>query len=250
MIKRFVVLLVTCAAAVVAMATAASAHDPIFVTSDQTTPETGPLLLDGEVSWAVYGTLDRAGDLRGFEFDLAEGARLDVSVLIPDLAPERDLDDADLPVVELTAPDGSVDRLGAEIRVPFDEPFSNTSYVRLAERDGEALAGRYQVVVTGAAPARFTVAVGIREQFGTPAERVVDRGGADLLSTWYETAPTLPAAEPDAAEVAPPTTTIATTETAGETSADESDNARWVVGVVVFGVVLVAAAAVFGRRRR
>lgn len=33
----------------------AFAHDPIIITNDQTTPEAGPLLPDGTISFALYG---------------------------------------------------------------------------------------------------------------------------------------------------------------------------------------------------
>ena len=36
----------------------AFAHDPIIIINDQTTPEAGPLLPDGTISFALYGVID------------------------------------------------------------------------------------------------------------------------------------------------------------------------------------------------
>jgi hypothetical protein len=55
------------------IASPAKAHDPIILTSDQRTPADGPLLPDGTVSFALYGTLEKPGDTRGFRVTFAEG---------------------------------------------------------------------------------------------------------------------------------------------------------------------------------
>lgn len=172
----------------------ASAHDPIFVQEDQTTPDVGPYLPDGTISWALYGSVLEPGDTRGFEFDLREGDELYISLLIPNLEPELSLSDDELPVIELEAPDGTTMTIGNDMREPFDEPFSSTSYLTLSEIREPAQAGRYRGVVVGSAPSRFTVAIGEREEFFTPAERTGDRpssfpGIAAPLQAWYSTPP-------------------------------------------------------------
>jgi hypothetical protein len=184
----------------------ALAHDPIFLTDDQTTPDTGPYLPDGAISWAIYGTFPEAGETRGFEFDLRDGDELYVGLLIPNLEPEISLPDAELPYVELTMPDGSVRTLEAEIREVFDEQFSQTSYLTLVEIKEPGLAGRHSVLVHSLAPSRFVVAVGEREVFFTPAERTVDRpsdfmGIAEPLNVWYQTPPGESPADVSAGEV-------------------------------------------------
>jgi hypothetical protein len=171
-----------------------AAHDPIFLTGDQSTPDTGPYLPDGAISWAIYGTFPAADETRGFEFDLRDGDDLYASLLIPNLEPEISLPDAELPYAELTLPNGEVRTLKAEIREVFDEQFSRTSYLTLVELKEPAIAGRHTVVVRSAGPARFVVAVGEREEFFTPAERTVDRpsdflGIAPPLNEWYQTPP-------------------------------------------------------------
>ncbi len=174
------------------MAAPAMAHDPIFLTEDQTSPETGPYLPDGTISFAVYGTLLDAGDTRGLEFDLRDGDDLYLSLLIPDLEPEVNLPDAELPTMTLVSPDGSSREIGPDMRSPFADPFSGTNYVTLYETVEPADGGRHQLLVTGTTPTRFVVAVGTREEFFTPTERSGDRpnsfpGIAAPLNEWYTT---------------------------------------------------------------
>ncbi len=186
--------LLVLAAVIVGTAPPAAAHDPIFVEQSQTTPDTGPYMPDGTISWALYGSVLEAGDTRGFEFDLREGDQLYVGLLIPNLEPELSLGDDELPTLALEAPDGSTMDITPEIREIFDEPFSNTSYVTLAEIREPGQDGRYRGVITGNAPSRFTVAIGEREIFFTETERSGDRPSsfpamAAPLQAWYSTPP-------------------------------------------------------------
>jgi len=89
-------------------ASIAKAHDPIILTSDQSTPSDGPLLLDGTISFALYGSLDSAGETRGFRVKFNAGDPLYLSILIPDLAPENLLDDASLPFLNVEDPSGAI----------------------------------------------------------------------------------------------------------------------------------------------
>lgn len=172
----------------------ALAHDPIFMSDDQTTPDTGPFMPDGTISWALYGTVLAEGDMRGFEFDLRDGDEVFVSLLIPNLEPEIELADDELPTIELEAPDGTVTTIVPVVREVFDEPFSQTSYATLAEHREPAQAGRYRGVILGNAPARFSVAIGETEIFFTETERSGDRptNFAEItgpLTAWYTTPP-------------------------------------------------------------
>ncbi len=175
--------------------TSASAHDPIVIDESQVTPELGPYLPDGTISWALYGSVLFNGDTRGFEFDLEPGDALYISLLIPNLEPEISLTDAELPVVELIGPNGEVSLLKAgDSRPVFNEPFSGTSYITLAEQRETAFGGRYRATISGIAAARFTISVGATETFGTPAERAIGRTlGAQAsiapVQAWYDTAP-------------------------------------------------------------
>lgn len=193
-IRLVIAAAVACLVSVAVVAPAALAHDPIFLSDDQTTPDVGPFMPDGSISWALYGQVLDVGDTRGFEFDLRDGDELFIGLLIPNLSPEVDLADADLPVLEIERPDGSTIFIDIEGRDVFDEPFSQTSYVNLAEVREPAMAGRYRGVVTGNAPARFSVAIGETEVFFTETERSGDRPGsfAEItvpLRAWYTTPP-------------------------------------------------------------
>ena len=169
-------------------ASAAKAHDPIILTPDQATPANGPLILDGTISFALYGALDSPKDTRGFRVNFKEGDPLYFSILIPDLAPENQLDDETLPFLEITDPAGATTKLSVSEKVSFAEPYSGTNYVRLTEFNSVAIAGTYSVVVTGNSPSRFTVSFGQIEMFGTPVENINNRDlGVAGVMAWYGT---------------------------------------------------------------
>jgi hypothetical protein len=190
-----VLITMTCGALAVVPAQWASAHDPIFFSDEQTTPESGPFLPDGTISFALYGALRAPGETRGFQVEFDEGDELYLSLLVPNLLPENALPGEQLPMLTVTAPDGTTTdytATGAEI---FDEPFSRTSYVELLESTEPAQAGVYDMVVTAPIALRFSVAVGTTEEFGTRADRVVDRpatvmAAAGPLQAWYTTTAT------------------------------------------------------------
>ncbi len=243
----------------------AAAHDPIFIEQDQTTPDVGPYMPDGAISWALYGSVLESGDTRGFEFDLRDGEELYISLLIPNLEPELSISDDELPTVELEAPDGTTTSIVPEVREVFDEPFSNTSYVTLAELREPAQEGRYRGVVNGSAPSRFTVAIGEREEFFTETERSGDRptsfpGIAPPLQAWYATPPGAEAptdlAEGDAEmqldmieEAMEDGEGSAPEGAFGETDSDEGAGLGWVAPVVALLAAAVAGGWLFSRRR-
>lgn len=171
-------------------ASASKAHDPIILTPDQTTPADGPLILDGTISFALYGALDSPKDTRGFRVNFKEGDPLYFSILIPDLAPENQLNVPSLPFLEITDPAGTTTKFAVSEKVPFAEPYSGTNYVRLTEFNSVATAGTYSVVVTGNSASRFTVSFGQIEMFGTPVENIANRDlGTDGVMNWYENSP-------------------------------------------------------------
>ena len=62
-----------------------------------------------------------------------------------------------------------------------------TRYVRIFEHVEQSSGGLYQVEITGSDPARFTVAIGFIESFGTPVENVPNRdAGRSGIFDWYE----------------------------------------------------------------
>lgn len=231
----------------------AGAHEPVFVTAADPTPASGPLLEDGNHSWAVYGVLTEPGATRGVRTQLTAGQALVVDLLIPDRSPERDLLPADLPAVTIRWPDGSTRTLTSDLRVPFDEPFSNTSYVRIAQlREPASQTGDYGLTVTGTAPARFTLATGTVEGFGG-AKRDVEAAPAGGLAAWYATPP--PTRAPVASTTTRPSPSRPSTTSGASASApDDSSGSRSgtaiIAGVGSVAVVIAVATVVTRRRRR
>ncbi len=162
------------------------AHDPIILTSDQRTPSDGPLLLDGTISFALYGSIDARGETRGFRVNFNAGDPLYISILIPDLAPENMLDNASLPFLNVEDPSGAKVKLTTTEKISFAEPYTGTNYVRLTEFRGTALGGTYSITVMGDSPARFTVSIGEKEMFGSPVENIANRElGVGGVMAWY-----------------------------------------------------------------
>lgn len=253
--KRALVAAVVLVGAVVIDALPAVAHDPIILTDDQTEAASGPFLPDGTISFALYGSLRGEGDQRAFRVAFTTGDRLYLSMLIPDLSPENALELDQLPYLEVTDPTGASTTLGVTERVPFAEPFTGTNYIRLSEMVDVALQGVYTITIVGVAPARFTVSVGEKEVFGTPAEGVTDRSlGVEGVLAWYATPPeaAIPSTVPTTTSAAPsitaeqPTTTLADEDETSETKTGSAMNP----GVVIVAVLLVGVAVVIAALRR
>lgn len=279
---RALVLGTVVATVVLAGAARADAHDPIIFTPEQTTPAAGPRLPDGTISFALYGTVAGGTDSRGFRAQLRAGQRLELTLLIPDLAPERDLSAAELPILMVAAPDGTTSERRPDRRERFTESFSGTSYVRLLEvAERVAATGEFAITVTGTTAARFTVAIGSIERFGTPVEAVPNRDeGVAGVRRWYATAPvatttaatpstiTLPGRDttaPSTVRDPEPSTTAATATTAmttapptmgggtttATTAAPVTASTRSSVPAVAIGVVIgIAAGGMLALRTR
>lgn len=225
-------------------ASVAKAHDPIILTSDQTSPTDGPLLPDGTISFALYGLLESPGDMRGFRVNFIEGDSLYISILIPDLAPENQLDEASLPFLELTDPSGAKTKLSVGEKVSFAEPFTGTNYVRLTELTAVATTGTYSVVITGDSPSRFTVSVGQKEMFGTPVENVPNRDlGVGGVMSWYENSST-PAAEAQSPE------TQSTLPEVMELVEDSEDNQSSVMVPILIAAIIAVTITVTVSKKR
>ena len=165
----------------------ALAHDPLILLPEQQTPEEGPLLPNGTISFALYGSLLEGGDQRGFQFILEPEDRLNISLLIPNLQPENEQPEKKLPRLFLYRPDGSVLEGTSDLYVPFDEPFSMTRYIRIFDHTEQSLGGLHKVKIVGSHPSRFTASIGYIESFGTPVENVPNReAGRTGISDWYQ----------------------------------------------------------------
>lgn len=165
--RRAVMGLALVAAVLLAGTTPAEAHQPVRLSAANPTPELGPLLVDGTVSFAVNATI--AGQqTRGFRFGLRSGQRLEAQVLIVDKAPGNGLPAAALPEVVITDPRGVRTVLRPVERTPFAEPYSGTSYLYLARLSTTGVVGTYGVLVRSrsASTVEAVVAVGYREVLG------------------------------------------------------------------------------------
>ena len=148
------------AAGGIVAAPSAQAHQPVQLTSADRTPASGPLLVDGTVSFAVYAAV-RQGSTRGFRVGMQEGQRLDIQLLIPDRQPANRLRAARLPLVTVIDPAGRRTTLDINERTPFYEPYSGTSYFYLTRWSEIARAGTYQVIVSGRDRAKVPTVIGV-----------------------------------------------------------------------------------------
>jgi cytochrome b involved in lipid metabolism len=195
---------------------AATAHQPVFLLPTDTTPNAGPLLVDGTVSFAIRASFTKSGQRQAFRAALKEGDSLEIQYLIVDKKPENTLKSTMLPQLVVTSPTGKKLTMRLTERTKFYEPYGRTNYLYLARYSAPAETGIYQFVATSRARAAITIAVGDRE---VPGE--VLRGPA----------PTPAAAQPTPAAVAPaatptpsPTPTAEVTTQAGYTMAKVKEN--------------------------
>jgi cytochrome b involved in lipid metabolism len=195
---------------------AAIAHQPVFLLPTDTTPNAGPLLVDGTVSFAIRASFTKSGQKQAFRAALKEGDSLEIQYLIVDKKPENTLKNTKMPRLVVTSPTGKKLTIKFNERTKFYEPYGRTNYLYLARYSAPAETGIYQFVATSRARAAITIAVGDREVQGE-----VLRGPA----------PTPAAAQPTPAAVAPaatptpsPTPTAEVTTQAGYTMAKVKEN--------------------------
>jgi cytochrome b involved in lipid metabolism len=185
----------------------ATAHQPVFLLPTDTTPNAGPLLVDGTVSFAIRASFTKSGQKQAFRAALKEGDSLEIQYLIVDKKPENTLKNTMLPQLVVTSPSGKKLTMKLNERTKFYEPYGRTNYLYLARYSAPAEAGIYQFVATSRARAAITIAVGDKE---IPGE--VLRGPAP--------APAAPAPTPAAPAATPtpsPTPTAEATKQAGYT---------------------------------
>ena len=196
------------------LATPASAHQPVFLLPTDTTPNAGPLLIDGTVSFAIRASFTKSGQKQAFRAALKEGDSLEIQYLIVDKKPENTLKNTMLPQLVVTSPSGKKLTMKLNERTKFYEPYGRTNYLYLARYSAPAEAGIYQFVATSRARAAITIAVGDKE---IPGE--VLRGAAP--------APAAPAPTPAAPAATPtpfPTPTAEVTTQAGYTMEKVREN--------------------------
>ena len=145
------------------LATPASAHQSVFLLPTDTTPNAGPLLVDGTVSFAIRASFTKSGQKQAFRAALKEGDVLEVQYLIIDKKPENALKTTLLPQLVITSPSGKKFTMKFTERTKFLEEYSRTMYLYLGRYNAPAEAGIYQFVATSRARAAITIGVGYQE---------------------------------------------------------------------------------------
>jgi hypothetical protein len=192
------------------LATPASAHQPVFLLPTDTTPNAGPLLIDGTVSFAIRASFTKSGQKQAFRAALKEGDSLEIQYLIVDKKPENTLKNTMLPQLVVTSPSGKKLTMKLNERTKFYEPYGRTNYLYLARYSAPAEAGIYQFVATSRARAAITIAVGDKE---IPGEVLRGAAPAPAAPAPTPAAPAAPAATPTPS----PTPTAEATKQAGYT---------------------------------
>jgi hypothetical protein len=166
-VRRVLIILGLAVVVLLAGTAPAQAHQPVRLTAANPTPDRGPLLVDGTVSFAVYATV-QGKQTRGFRFGLRAGQRLEAQLLVVDKAPANVLAANDLPEVVITDPLGHRTILTPKERTPFLESYSGTKYLYLTRLSGKGVGGTYQVLVRSRStrPVEAVVGVGYREVSG------------------------------------------------------------------------------------
>jgi hypothetical protein len=155
----------------------ASAHQPVSLLPSDTSAASGPLLVDGTVSFAIRASFSKAGEKRGFRANFKSGDSLAIQYLIIDKKPENSQNASKLPLLSVTSPTGKRFTMKLNERTKFFEPYGKTKYLYLGRYAATAEAGTYSFLMTSRSKSAVTIAVGERE---VPGE--VKRGVGTVAS--------------------------------------------------------------------
>ena len=150
-------------AALLCLHTPANAHQPVVLLNSDTTAASGPLLVDGTISFAVRAAFTKAGQKKAFRAGFKSGDTVAVQLLIVDKKPENKLKNSQIPTLTITSPSGKSTTLKITERAKFFEPYGGTNYLYLSRYTAPAEAGIYNFVITARSKAAVTVAVGDKE---------------------------------------------------------------------------------------
>ena len=143
--------------------TPANAHQPVVLLISDTTAASGPLLVDGTVSFAVRAGFTKAGQKKAFRAGFKAGDPVEVQLLIMDKRPENRLKNSQIPTLTITSPSGKSTTLKITERTKFLETFTSTNYFYLARYSASAEEGIYSFTVTSRTKAAVTIGVGYQE---------------------------------------------------------------------------------------
>jgi hypothetical protein len=143
--------------------TPANAHQPVVLLISDTTAASGPLLVDGTISFAVRAGFTKAGQKKAFRAGFKAGDPVEVQLLIMDKRPENRLKNSQIPSLTITSPSGKSTTLKITERTKFLETFTSTNYFYLARYSAPAEEGIYNFTVTSRTKAAVTIGVGYQE---------------------------------------------------------------------------------------
>lgn len=149
-----------------ALAAPTHAHQPVNLTKAHSKVGTSPILVDGDISWAVYAKVTKADQVRHFRFSLTVDDLLQAQYLIRDRGPENALKRSQLPIVTIKTPSGKNLRLDIKERTPFFEQWSKENYIYLSRLTERGESGIYTVTIRGKRSAEVVIAVGTTETRG------------------------------------------------------------------------------------
>ena len=177
----------------------AHAHQPVVLLESDKTPATGPLLVDGTLSFAVRASFTKAGQKKAFRAQFNKGEALTVQYLILDKKPENAPRNKSLPTLVITDPAGSKVTMKFTERTKFYEPFSGVNYLYLGRYSSETQSGIYSFVISSRGRAAITIGVGEKEGVIGEIIRGLTEAAKPVASSTPKPAATeKPAAEPTA----------------------------------------------------
>ncbi|MFM7495582.1 MAG: hypothetical protein ACKO3J_01015 [Candidatus Nanopelagicus sp.] len=163
---HFLVITALISAFTIGQSSFATAHQPVPLTAKHSSPDKGPILVDGTVSFALRANFTKPNQQQGFRASLKAGEFLNFEYLIIDKAPENKMALSKLPVVTITAPDGAKSTVKFTERTKFYEPYGRTNYLYLARFSSAAIEGIYSFAIRSKARSAITVSTGSKEIFG------------------------------------------------------------------------------------
>ena len=158
-----IALLVAVAMVMPGIASPAWAHTPVVLLDSDTTPNAGPLLVDGTISFAIQASFTKSGQKKAFRAALKKGEELVVEYLIVDKKPENAMNNTQLPRLVVTSPSGKKMTIKFNERTDFYYSSLKTNFIYLARYRAPAETGVYQFVATSRTPASVVLVVGEKE---------------------------------------------------------------------------------------
>ena len=156
-------LLVGVLASAILFSGVAHAHQPLVLLDSDTSAASGPLIVDGTLSFAVRAAFTKAGQKKAFRAQFNKGDALTVQYLIVDKKPENTTRNNSLPTLVITSPTGSKVTMKFTERTKFYEPYSRINYLYLGRYSSEAQSGIYSFMISSKGRAAITIGVGEKE---------------------------------------------------------------------------------------